>query len=421
MCYFWSMLRFLEIIWSSFKIALQEFRSNKLRTFLSLFGITIGIFCIISVLSTVGSLEHAVQKDIKALGSNTVYIDKWEYGGGAEYPWWKYIKRPEPKYEEMRVLKQKVPGAANIAFALQNNGNVEFGDDLVTNVNQYGITEDFVNIQPVEVAYGRYFQQHDYDQAANTVVMGNVVAEKLFGKPEKAMNQEVTIKGKTGIVIGIIKKQGKSMIGGWEYDNSVLIVRGFMKQMVVERFANPVIMVQGRENVPMAALKDELTGAMRSLRKLKPTQEDDFSLNDIDTFSNVMSDIFSGINKGGWAIAGLSLIVGMFGVANIMFVTVRERTSQIGLKKAIGAKKSTILTEFLLEAAFLCILGGMIGLLLVFVLTKVFSMATGFPIFISVDIMALAVGICIIVGVLAGIIPASIAAKMDPVVAIRSK
>jgi putative ABC transport system permease protein len=160
---------------------------------------------------------------------------------------------------------------------------------------------------------------------------------------------------------------------------------------------------------------------MRSLRKLKPTQADNFSLNDIDSFSKFASDIFSGVNKGGWAIAALSLVVGMFGVANIMFVTVRERTSQIGLKKAIGAKKSTILTEFLLEAAFLCILGGLIGLLLVFILTQIFSSVLGFTVFISLDIMLLAIGICIVVGILAGIIPASIAARMDPVAAIRSK
>ena len=174
-------------------------------------------------------------------------------------------------------------------------------------------------------------------------------------------------------------------------------------------------------SVPMAQLKDELTGAMRSIRKLKPTQENDFSLNDIDAFSEFASGIFSGINKGPWAIAALSLIVGMFGVANIMFVTVRERTSQIGLKKAIGAKSHVILTEFLLESAFLCIMGGLLGLLGVFIITLISSAVFGFTIFISPTILIMAVSICVIVGVLAGIIPASIAAKMDPVVAIRSK
>jgi putative ABC transport system permease protein len=171
----------------------------------------------------------------------------------------------------------------------------------------------------------------------------------------------------------------------------------------------------------MEQLRDELTGAMRSIRKLKPTQEDDFALNDIDAFSSFASDIFGGINKGGWAIAILSLVVGMFGVANIMFVTVRERTSQIGLKKAIGAKRSVILTEFLLESAFLCIMGGLLGLSIVFILTLASKAIFGFAVFIAPGILVLAISICIIVGVLAGIIPASIAAKMDPVVAIRSK
>jgi len=416
------MRRFLEIIWSSLKIALQEFRSNKLRTFLSLFGVTIGIFCIISVLSTIGSLEQAIQKDIKSLGSNTVYIDKWEYSGGNDYPWWKYVKRPEPKQEEMKALKLKVPSAENIAFEIETNNSIEFEDNIVNSIAYYGVTEDFFNIQKVEVILGRALLQADYDYSSNSVLIGYEVAKALFGNPENAVGKAVKLKdGKTANIIGLIKKQGKSILQTWEFDNCLMMVSGFLKQMIPERWANPKIIVQGKEGTPMEMLRDELAGAMRSLRKLKPTQPDDFSLNDIDSFSKFASDIFSGVNKGGWAIAALSLVVGMFGVANIMFVTVRERTSQIGLKKAIGAKRSTILTEFLLEAAFLCILGGMIGLLLVFILTQIFSAVTGFTVFISMDIVLLAVGICIVVGILAGIIPASIAARMDPVEAIRSK
>jgi putative ABC transport system permease protein len=196
---------------------------------------------------------------------------------------------------------------------------------------------------------------------------------------------------------------------------------GFMKQMFLEKYSNPVIMVQGKENMPMAELKDELTAAMRSIRKLKPTQADDFSLNDIDSFSDFMDDIFGYVNKGGWAIAVLSLVVGMFGVANIMFVTVRERTSQIGLKKAIGAKSKVILTEFLLESAFLCIMGGLLGLIVVYLITFITSSVFGFTVFVSPNILVLAISICVLVGVLAGIIPASIASRLDPVVAIRSK
>jgi putative ABC transport system permease protein len=415
------MRRVFEILGSSLNLTWQEFKSHKIRTLLSLSGVAFGIFCIISVLAAVNSMEYAVQKDIKALGSNTVYIDKWEYAGDDNSPWWKYMKRPSPEYEEMVMLKKKVPAAANIAFNISTTSTLEFGDNSVSGVNYYGITDEFANIQHIEVEQGRYLQQADFDYGANVFVIGYEVATNLFGHAEKAVGQTVKMKeGKRGLIIGLIKKQGKSIIGGWEYDNSILMPVFFMRQMVRENNSSPIIMVQGKETVPMAQLKDELEGAMRSIRKLKPTQENDFSLNDIDAFSSFASDIFGNINKGGWAIAALSLVVGMFGVANIMFVTVRERTPQIGLKKAIGAKKATILTEFLLESAFLCIMGGLLGLLVVFLLTLAAS-AAGFTVFIAPSIVVLAVSICIIVGVLAGIIPATIAANMDPVVAIRSK
>ena len=210
------------------------------------------------------------------------------------------------------------------------------------------------------------------------------------------------------------------MLGGWQFDKSVLLPYKFARTIMDERYSDPLIIVKGREEINSKALKDELSGTMRSIRKLSPTQEDNFSLNDINDFSDAMSQAFVSINVGGWAIAALSLIVGMFGVANIMFVTVKERTSQIGLKKAVGAKKGMILTEFLLESAFLCIIGGMIGLLLVFVLTKIITALLHFPIFVSTGNMLMAIGICIFVGVLAGFIPALQAARMNPVVAIRS-
>jgi putative ABC transport system permease protein len=416
------MRRLLEILGSSLSLTWQEFRSHKVRTLLSLSGVAFGIFCIIGVLTMVESLQKAVQNDIKALGSNTVYIDKWEYaGGGADYPWWKYVKRPAPKLEEMTMLKLKTSSAKNIAMKIEDNSNVEIDDNIVTNINYYGVTEDFANIQSIEIEQGRYLQQSDFDRGNNSIVMGREVAENLFGKPEKAVGQVFSMKsGKKGVVVGLIKKQGKSLLGGFEYDKSIIMSYSFMKTFDREEYSQPVIMVQAKETVPMEQMKDELLGAMRSIRKLKPTEENDFSLNDIDSFREFMDNIFGYINKGGWAIAMLSLVVGMFGVANIMFVTVRERTSQIGLKKAIGAKKRMILTEFLLESAFLCIMGGFLGLAGVFLLTLVAGAAAGFAITISTSILVLAITICVTVGVLAGIIPASIASRMDPVVAIRS-
>ena len=402
-------------------MAVEEFRSNKLRTFLSLFGVTIGIFCIISVLSTVGSLEAAVQNDIKSLGSKTVYIDKWEYKGGDEYPWWKYVNRPTPKFREIELLRQKVPAAEHVVFQVQMNDRVEFGNSYLSNVSYYGVSNEFFDIQPVDIAFGRSLQQRDFDQATTSLLIGNTVATELFGKPEDALGKQVKLKNdRIGTVVGVIRKQGKNIMEMWNFDESIIIPNNVLTQMIPEEYASPRIIVQGKPDLPMALLLDELTGAMRSLRKLKPSQENNFSLNDIESFSKFIADLSSNLNVGGWAIAALSLIVGMFGVANIMFVTVRERTSQIGLKKALGAKRSTIIAEFLLESAFLCILGGMIGLLLVFILTKIVTALIGFPLFISPDIMFLAIGICIFVGVLAGIIPASIAARMDPVVAIRS-
>jgi putative ABC transport system permease protein len=413
------MFKYLEIVWNSFKMALAEFRSNKLRTFLSLFGITVGIFCIIGVLATVDSLQRNIQNDIKSLGTNTIYIDKWDYSG--QIPWWKLVNRPIPKYEEVKMLKQRSGLTQNVAFNISSNSKIEWGDEAVTGVNIYGITEDFSKIQKLEIQEGRYLQQSDFENAANTAVIGYNIAEKLFTKPEKSVGQQIVLYGRKAYIVGMLKKQGKSMMGGWEYDESVLMDYGFMKSLVNEKTSQPVIILQGKDNVPMKILKDDVQGAMRSIRKIHPSQADNFALNDIESFGEFMAGIFSGVNLGGWFIAGLSLIVGMFGVANIMFVTVRERTGQIGLKKALGAKRASIMTEFLLESAFLCIMGGAIGLLLVFILTKALSPTVGFPITISLNIFSTAITICIVTGILAGIIPAFIAARMDPVVAIRSK
>lgn len=415
--------RSLEIIGSSFKMALQELWKNKLRTFLSLFGVTIGIFCIIGVLATVNSLEQNIQNEVKSLGTNTIYIDKWDYsaGGGPDYPWWKYVNRPSPKYHEMKQIKERTPGSKYAAFVINVNDYADYGDNRLSGVNIYGITEEFREIQPVDIAWGRFLSDAEFSQGSAVTVIGNEVAEKLFGIPEAAVGKTISSRGKKMIVAGIIRKQGKTMIGGWQFDQSIIMAYRFARNIMDEKKADPIIMVQGLDNLSSKALKDDLAGTMRALHKLPPTKDDDFALNDVNDFSEAISSAFVSLNMGGWAIAALSLIVGMFGVANIMFVSVRERTSQIGLKKAVGAKNRVILAEFLLESAFLCIIGGMIGLTLVFLLTQVLTNALDFPVFISTSNMALAIVICIIVGVAAGFIPARQAARMDPVVAIRSK
>ena len=416
------MLRTLEIIFNSLKMAIQELWKNKLRTFLSLFGITIGIFCIIGVMATLGSLERNIQNEIKSFGTNTIYVDKWDYsqGGDGQYPWWKYIKRPVMKHEELNAIMQRTPSAKNAAFKINRSGDVEYGGATLKDVVLYGLSEKFNEIQAVDINQGRYISSVEFQQGSNAFVIGNEVAEQLFITPERAVGKMLTTKGKKGIVVGVIKKQGNQMIGGWQFDQSIIMPYRFARTIMDEKRADPLILVQGKENFTSIALKDDLKGAMRAVRKLSPTQEDNFSLNDVNDWSAAFSQAFSGINMGGAIIGGISLIVGLFGVANIMFVSVKERTSQIGLKKAIGARSNIILTEFLLEAAFLCLIGGLIGLGMVFGLTKILSSQFNFPVYISTANMVWAIGICFIVGILAGIIPATQAAKMNPVVAIRS-
>jgi putative ABC transport system permease protein len=416
------MRRIFEIASSSFRIAMQELSKNKLRTFLSLFGVTIGIFCIIGVLATVNSLELNIQSEIKALGTNTIYIDKWDYGagGGPDYPWWKYVKRPSPKYSELQEIKGRTSTAEHVVFVINTMSIVDYEDNSLNNVILYGVTEEFPDIQPLEIQYGRFMTDAEFGLGSNAAVIGNEVAEKLFGSAERAVGKQITAKSKNVNVVGVIKKQGSTIIGGWQFDKALVTSYRFGRTIMDERRADPLIMVKGKENMSSKAVKDELKSVMRSIHKLSPKEDDDFALNDINDFSDAMEQAFVSINMGGWIIGILSFVVGIFGVANIMFVTVKERTTQIGLKKAIGAKNGVILTEFLLESAFLCIIGGLIGLALVLILTKIASAMLHFHFFLSARIIAVAIIICIVAGVLAGIIPAIKAAKMDPVQAIRS-
>lgn len=414
------MRKTLYILASSFRLTMQELMVNKLRTSLSLIGISFGIFCIIGVLATVNSLEMNIQNQIKSLGTNTVYIDKWDYDGGPDYPWWKFVNRPEPKFEEIQLIKDRSRLAQNIAFEINSRVNVQLNDYALQGVSILGVTEEENDIQPLTMAYGRHISGNEFAYGSPVTVMGITNAEALFGNPALAIGKEVKIKGTKATVIGVIKKMGTTMIGQ-DYDQSVLVPYRFANNLIKAENSSPKLLVKGKPNVSSEALASELKGVMRSIRKLSPKEEDNFTLNQMSSISDKVGTLFSSINLGGWAIGILSLVVGAFGIANIMFVTVKERTSMIGLKKAIGAKKRSILSEFLLESAIICILGGMMGLILVFLLTLVLTNVFNFPVFISVNILSLAIGICIFIGILAGFIPAYTASRLDPVVAIRSR
>ncbi|MFC4261715.1 ABC transporter permease [Ferruginibacter yonginensis] len=413
------MAKMLNILTNSLLLTIQELKVNKTRTALSLTGVAFGIFCIIGVLATVGSLEQNIQNEVSSLGNNTIYIDKWDYSGGPDKPFWKLRARPLMKFEEQDEVKMRSELTQDVTFLMQTAGTITHRSDALQNVSVYGINHAQIAIQPITFESGRYFSETEFNNATNVAIIGYLNAENLFGNAERAMGKQVSIKGKMITIVGIIKKQGKNFIG-WDYDNCIMLPYKFCKQLYDEKMTSPVLIVKGKTGVSTDALYQELRGIMRQIRRLSPREEDNFSLNSVEAFSKAISGFFVTLNVVGGFIGGISLIVGLFGIANIMFVTVKERTSIIGLKKAIGAKSSSILFEFLIEAALMCIVGGAIGLFFVWILTLILSGPLDFPVFISIPLLFATVIICIVVGILAGIIPARQAAKMDPVKAIRS-
>ena len=403
-------------------MALQELRVNKLRTFLSLFGITIGIFCIIAVFTLTGSLEHNIRKDLADLGDDVVYLQKWPWGGGGEYAWWKYMNRPEPEYKDLKPIQDKVHSASFASFNFESGGKkVEYGDDYMEGVSMMAVTNDFDQIQTLQILDGRFFANSESNSGANVAILGFTIWDGLFPSAEAAMGKVVKVSGRDVKIIGLLKKKGESMIGGIGYDNAIILPYRFARTVVDERrFADPYILVKARPTVSIDQLKDELRGVMRATHRLKPREEDDFALNEISAANENLNSMFAAINVGGGLIAIFALIVGAFGIANIMFVTVKERTNIIGLKKAIGARRGIILMEFLLEAVCLCLFGGTLGLLLVYLLTVIINMTTSFEMMLSVGSVIFGLSVSAGVGMLAGFIPAYTASKLDPVVAIRS-
>ena len=413
------MAKMTSILGNSLKLTFKELMVNKTRTALSLTGVAFGIFCIIGVLATVGSLEQNIQNEVKSLGSNTIYVDKWEYSGGPDKPWWKMRARPAMTYEDAVLLKERTNMVEDIAFLAQTNGSISHADDELKNATVYCVTPAQNKIQPLNFEVGRFINLNEFKQGTNVCVLGFENATSLFGNADRALGKQVELKGKRLTVVGVMKKVGTNFVG-WDYDKCIMFSYEMGKKIYSIDKIGTVLIAKGLEKVTPDALMNELRAGMRQVRKLGPREEDNFSLNSVEAFSKAISSSFVTINIVGSIIGGISLIVGMFGIANIMFVTVKERTSIIGLKKAIGAKKRSILLEFLMEAALLCIIGGVIGLFLVWILTLILSGPLEFPVFISPNMVLTTLFICISVGILAGIIPARQAAKLDPVVAIRS-
>ncbi|PUZ26293.1 hypothetical protein DCC81_18905 [Chitinophaga parva] len=412
----------LKIVANSLSMALQEMWAAKLRTFLSLLGVTIGIFCITAALTVTTSLEYNVRRDVASLGSDVVYIQKWPWGGGGEYPWWKYVNRPVPKYTELKGLQAKVQGAEVITFMFSSNGKkLELGDSYVDQIEMDAVSQDFDRVQEMKINAGRYFSPTEVSSGANVAVLGGNVWGALFNSPEQAIGKIVQLEGRPVRVVGTLVKKGSTLVGGINFDNSVVVPYLFGRTIVDERInSDPLFMVKAREGTSVDQLKDELRGVLRAGHHLKPTREDDFALNEISSISQDLNVMFAGINGGGIMIGGFALIVGGFGIANIMFVTVKERTKIIGLKKAIGAKRGNILAEFLLESVLLCVIGGSMGILMIWIITLIVNATTSFELIMTAGNIIFGISVSVVTGVLSGFIPAYVASRLDPVVAIRT-
>ena len=237
------MRKSLNIIRNSLRLTLQELRVNKLRTALSLTGVAFGIFCIIGVLATVNSLERNIQDEVKTLGSNTIYIDKWEYSGGPDKPFWKFRARPVMKYEEMDLIKQRSQLVDDVSFLIRSGGNISHNDDIIQNISLYGIVEGQTIIQPISFEQGRYISSAEFNSGSPVGLIGYDNAEKLFGSVDRALGKEFTVKGKKVSIVGVIKKEGKNFIG-WDYDNCIMLPYKFCKQIVDENNSNPVLIAK---------------------------------------------------------------------------------------------------------------------------------------------------------------------------------
>ncbi len=411
-----------QIIGTSIKQALHELRANRLRTFLSLLGVTIGIFCIIAVLTVLDSMKNNIRTEMSALGSDIIYVGRWPWmDEGGEYKWWEFWRRPSMSPKELRAVQENVSGAQYATLCFTKRGLVvKHQDQELEGISGYAVTDYFDKVQNIEIAQGRYLSGSELLGGSNVAVIGDEVYHELFGNTN-AVGKTVSYLGRQFLVIGVMKKVGQDM-AGFNFDKGVIFSYYAASSLLDTRSLNndPNLIIKVAEGRSPEDVKYEVEGALRRERKIKPGQKNDFAMNQLSEVSARLDMIFDSINMIGAIIGAFSLVVGAFGIANIMFVTVKERTKQIGLKKAIGARSRSILTEFLMEAITLCIAGGLIGIFIVLLLSLALTYGADFPVTLSLKNFSLGIGISALVGILAGYIPARAASRLNPVVAIRS-
>lgn len=415
------MLIFFKILIEGVRLAIQELWANGLRTFLSILGITIGIFCVIAVLTMVDSVEKNVRQSLERLGNDVIYINRFPWNEEPGDTWWKYRKRPNPSFQDFKAIQERVGSADLTAMRIFLAGRrLKYSNNTIDNSVVIGGTNDFGYIYNFDFESGRYFSLSEANLGHNVMILGHTIAQELFpmidpvGKFVKYMGRKVR-------VIGVLKKEGESILGDG-FDQVAILPFNYLRRYVDvnSRFVSPMIVVKAKKDVNNEQLEEEIAGTLRATRKLKPIEENNFALNKISFLSNILDSIFGVINIAGWLIGIFAILVGGFGIANIMFVSVKERTNIIGIKKSLGAKNHFILFEFLIESICLCFLGGLLGLALVSLLTWVGTyFIESFKLVLSYNNVLVGMFMSVIIGCIAGFIPALSAARLNPVEAIR--
>ncbi len=404
----------------SFLSATKSLKSNILRTVLSLLGVTVGIFLIIAVLSAVSSFETGIKASFDMIGDDVLFVQKWPMGpedGDEEYAWWKYMSRRQPQIKDVSDLNQRLTNAQAIGYQTQSSKTAQFLNNFMENVAVMGINYAYKDVIGIKLSSGRYFTVDECDGGRNVAIIGAIVKQQLFGDDE-AVGKKIKVGGLKVEVIGVFEKEGASLLQNG-FDQVVCVPVNFSGRLFNSKEAECSIIVKAKEGVENEALKDEVIATMRSIRRLKTKQDNDFSVIEATMIGDFIDTFFDLITQFGFWIGSMSIFVGAFGIVNIMFVSVKERTRQIGIQKALGAKSKFILLQFLFESIVLCLIGGVVGLLLVYLLMIGISAATDLDFFLSWDNATMGIVISVVVGVVAGIIPAWRASQLDPVDAMR--
>jgi putative ABC transport system permease protein len=412
---------FLKLFRESFLFAYDALRQNKLRTLLSLLGVTIGIFTIIAVFSAVDTLRNNLQQSVNKLGSNSIYIQKWPWIFGNDYPWWKFLQRPVPNLRDYDELQERSTTAYGISYEVSiANRTVKYKSNTVEGAQIDAATQDHDKTWNFEFEDGRYFTEMESRTGAPVTCIGSDIATNLF-PGGNAVGKVIKVMGRNVTIIGVFAKEGEDMMG-ISSDKEILLPLNFARNVIDIQSENygPQIVVRGKEGVSEAEVESELKGLMRSIRRLRPGQDDNFALNKATLISNQLDQLFSVVNVAGIIIGGFSILVGGFGIANIMFVSVKERTNIIGIQKSLGAKNYFILLQFLIEAIVLCLMGGLIGLTGVYLCTFLVKWLADVQIVLDMKNIIVGIGTSITIGMISGIVPAYFASRLDPVEAIRT-